>query len=155
MDLDGQLIHKWALAAQPGNYAQLLPNGNLIVAMKTKEGPTHLAAKGGWMMELDWYVILCGNIKTTHSIMILDAVPTATPYISHGNSYIKSLTQGFGPAEMIRRAMKASWGDYIRDVIAIGETVWEWYADDTCKLRTIPTAHSRMVMCWLVGNTTI
>ena len=54
MDLDGQLVHKWALAAQPGNYAQLLPNGNLIVAMKTKEGPTHLAAKGGWMMELDW-----------------------------------------------------------------------------------------------------
>ena len=53
-------------------------------------------------------VRLCGNIKTTHSIMILNPVPMATRYISYGNSYIKSLPQGFGSAEMILRAMKAS-----------------------------------------------
>ena len=54
LDLDGKLVHKWDLSAQPGNYAQLLPNGNLFVSVKTDEGPTHLMANGGHLMELDW-----------------------------------------------------------------------------------------------------
>ena len=46
LGLRGQIVHQWALPGQLGNYAQLLPGGNLLVTVKTGEGPG-LPAKGG------------------------------------------------------------------------------------------------------------
>ena len=32
VNMRGEVVHEWALPAPPGNYAYLLPNGNLLAA---------------------------------------------------------------------------------------------------------------------------
>ena len=52
--MKGDVVHEWKLPAMAGNYAYLLPNGNLLVAQRTKEGPADLPGKGGKLIEMDW-----------------------------------------------------------------------------------------------------
>ena len=75
IDMVGQVAHKWDLATKVGNYAQLLPTGNLLVSCQTAEGPK-LAAAGGRLLEMDWD----GNILWEH-----------TDHFHH--SFLRGLTQ--------------------------------------------------------------
>ena len=52
--MQGEVLHSWNLESQPGNYAYLLPNGNLLVAVLTPNGPPGLNAKGGKILEINW-----------------------------------------------------------------------------------------------------
>ena len=61
IDMAGEVVHKWILPQQLGNYAQLMPNGNLLVSCATGEGPK-LQAAGGRILELDWN----GNLIWEH-----------------------------------------------------------------------------------------
>ena len=54
LNMKGEVVHDWDLPGEPGNYAYLLPNGNLLAAVRTPDGPQRLPAKGGHMLELDW-----------------------------------------------------------------------------------------------------
>ena len=54
INMKGDVVHEWKLPSMPGNYAYLLPNGNLLAAQKTKEGPVDLPGKGGKLIEMDW-----------------------------------------------------------------------------------------------------
>ena len=35
----GEVLHEWSFPLCPGNYAYLMPNGNLLWAGRTDEGP--------------------------------------------------------------------------------------------------------------------
>ena len=54
IDLHGRVVHEWRLPGFAGLYAQLLPNGNLLAAVQTTDGPSGLRGKAGHMLELDW-----------------------------------------------------------------------------------------------------
>ena len=54
IDLAGNVVHQWALPGEPGNYARLLPNGNLFAACADNVSTLPFNAKGGRMVELDW-----------------------------------------------------------------------------------------------------
>ena len=54
MDMSGNIAHSWEMGGLPGNYAYLLPNGNLLAAIRTDEHVLGLSAKGGHMVEMDW-----------------------------------------------------------------------------------------------------
>ena len=54
IDLKGDLLHEWRLDGDLGAYAYLLPNGNLLAAIQTPNGPEGLQAKGGKIQEIDW-----------------------------------------------------------------------------------------------------
>ena len=53
INMKGDVVHEWKLPSMPGNYAYLLPNGNLLAAQKTKEGPVDLPGKGGKLIEME------------------------------------------------------------------------------------------------------
>jgi hypothetical protein len=54
VDMAGKVVHTWAIQGQPGNYAKLQPNGNLLVSTWMGKGPEGLAARGGLIQEMDW-----------------------------------------------------------------------------------------------------
>jgi hypothetical protein len=39
LNMRGEVVHEWNLPTQPGNYSYLMPNGNLLAAVQTNEGP--------------------------------------------------------------------------------------------------------------------
>ena len=52
--MKGEVLHQWDTDLPPGNYAYLLPNGNLLWAGETPEGPKPGGGKGGLIQEIDW-----------------------------------------------------------------------------------------------------
>ena len=53
VNMAGDIVHQWDLPAGPTNYGYLLPNGNLLIALRSDDSP-HEMARGGIMRELDW-----------------------------------------------------------------------------------------------------
>lgn len=43
----GEVLHQWSFPLTPGNYAYLLPNGNLLWSGRTEAGPPLRRGKGG------------------------------------------------------------------------------------------------------------
>jgi len=39
IDMTGEVVHQWDIPRQPGNYAKLQPNGNLLVSSWPGGGP--------------------------------------------------------------------------------------------------------------------
>ena len=54
IDMSGEVVHKWDTPGQPGNYAKLQPNGNLMISTEWGAGPEGLPARGGLIPEMDW-----------------------------------------------------------------------------------------------------
>ena len=54
IDMQGRIVHHWALPYRPGAYGYLLDNGHLLMAGRTGKSPVPFGGAGGTLMELDW-----------------------------------------------------------------------------------------------------
>jgi len=53
IDMQGRIVHHWALLYRPGAYGYLLDNGRLLMAGRTGKSPVPFGGAGGTLMELD------------------------------------------------------------------------------------------------------
>ena len=127
IDMRGEVVHQWELPNDVGNYAYLLENGNLLVAIRTEEKGPNLPAKGGHLIEYDWN----GNVVWEH----IDHMQHHDfKRKSNGNtvyaawtkqtdaSVIKSIPGGIEGTEY----EGCIYTDVIREIDATGKVVWEW-----------------------------
>ena len=64
IDMQGRLLHRWELTGWVRLQAILLPNGNLLYAIRNPEGPfPDIPYTGGEIIEMDWD----GNIVWQYS----------------------------------------------------------------------------------------
>ena len=123
----GEILHQWHFPLTPGNYAYLLPSGNLLWSGRTEEGPPLRRGKGGLLREYD-----------RHGAVLWE-------YIDHGQHHdfrrrADGTTIYIGweklPDAAARRVQGglpgsekdgAIWGDYLREVDARGRATWEWH----------------------------
>ncbi|MFC1665665.1 aryl-sulfate sulfotransferase [Pseudomonadota bacterium] len=128
IDMHGEVVHEWQLENDVGNYAYLLPNGNLLAAIRTTEGPQKLPAKGGKIQELDWD----GNVVWEH-------VDHAQHHDFRRRANGNTIYAGWElmPEEAhgrVRGGMPGTehemgiYSDYLREVNPAGDMVWEWRA---------------------------
>ena len=126
IDIEAKVVHQWNLPGRLGSLAYLLPGGNLLCSILTKDGPPVRQAKGGHILELDWD----GNI--------------VWEYVDHGQHHdFRRLSNGntmyLGWKEIAaKEASRVRGGisgmekdgkiyqDYIREISPSGKTVWEW-----------------------------
>ena len=138
VNMRGNVVHQWELADEPGHWAYLLPNGNLLSAVKTAEGP-HVAAKGGLIQELDW----SGNVVWEY---VDHTQHHDFQRLANGNTIYIGLEPL--PDEVTRRIQGGRtgteqeggvmMGDYLREVSPDGETVWEWHAHEELEIDRYP-----------------
>lgn len=127
----GEVLHKWNLPCQPGNYSYLLKNGNLLWAGKVAEGnlPT-TGGKGGWLREYDWD----GNViweyrdaNQHHDFRRLENGNTIylgwEAMLPENAARVRGGRPGTEKSGVI-------YGDYVREIDPAGNTVWEWHAQD-------------------------
>jgi hypothetical protein len=131
VDLDGNVVHRWALPYPPGAYGYLLPNGNLFYNGKTADNLENVPwwFKGGVVLEAD----PAGKILWEYR----------HPYHHHdgrrlanGNTIV--LTLETIPDHLARRVQGGLPGtewrggtilaDAVHEVTPAGETVWTWHA---------------------------
>jgi len=138
--MNGEILHHWNLAAKPGNYSYLLPNGNLLTAIETPDGPPGLYAKGGKIQELDWDGTIvweyqddyqhhdfrrCDNGNTVY--LGWELLPEDYASRVKGGDHGRTVPEGI-------------WGGYVREVNPEGETVWEWHFHENIEIEKYPNA---------------
>lgn len=138
VNMRGEVVHEWALPAPPGNYAYLLPNGNLLAALRTEEGPKGLAAKGGLMREFDW------EGKTVWEYVDHTQHHDFRRCANGNTAYLGWELMSKEAAARVRGGRAGTehkdgiWGDYIREVSPDGKTVWEWHAQTDQVIENYP-----------------
>ena len=171
INMHGEIVHEWDLPNHPGNYAQLLENGNLLVAVDTDEGPTGLSAKGGHIIEMDWD----GNTLWEHYDPFqhhdFRRLPNGnTIYLAWEHLDEKTAARIKGGLPGTERE-EGFFGDAIREVNPDGELVWEWSVSNDMDLEFFPInlviprheyahanslspcANGDLVINWRVNNT--
>jgi predicted Rdx family selenoprotein len=147
VDMDGEVVHQWKLPLPPGNYAYLLPNGNLLAGGRTSEGVKGLAAKGGRLYEMDWD----GNVVWKHqgigSVNDLRVLPNNNRLlIAHEpipEEYQRrvrdvEIAPWWGPR--LRGSVETQLGADLYEVNLDGEVVWEWHAHNHLDLNLFSPA---------------
>lgn len=141
IDNSGAIAHQWSLPGKLGSKACLLPNGNLLCSVFTRDGeriPGAIpipGALGGRMLELDWD----GNIVWEHTdpdqhhdLCRLDNGNTIylarEEMTSDEAERIQGGVPGTGlPAPELQGKMIA---DVIREITPNGDLTWEWRFKD-------------------------
>ena len=143
IDMSGELVHKWDLPQQLGNYAQLLPTGNLLVSCATGEGPK-LNAAGGRILELDWD----GNIIWEYTDHLqhhdFNRCPNGnTVYLAW--ELIPTVKAGgiIGGAPGSEHEDGGIYCDVVREVNPSGDLVFEWRMLDYFPMEKYPLRANR------------
>ncbi|MGE3246065.1 MAG: aryl-sulfate sulfotransferase [Beijerinckiaceae bacterium] len=152
LDMEGRVVHEWKLAGNPGGYARLLPNGNLIAATTTEGGPPFKGgAKGGLIQEMDWDGNIVWQYRDDwqhHDFRKLD----------NGNLlYAAWEPMPEGTAARVKGGIPGSegpdgmFGDLLREVTPDGETVWEWHIHSDMEIEKYPNNPlcTRRVFAWM------
>jgi hypothetical protein len=124
----GEVLHQWSFPLTPGNYAYLLPNGNLLWSGRTEDGPPLRRGKGGLLREYDWEGRVVSEYRDP-------AQHHDFRRLSNGNTiYLGWEPMPREATERVKGGQPGTehngimYGDYIREVTPRGETVWEWHA---------------------------
>jgi len=130
----GEVLHQWSFPLTPGNYAYLLPDGNLLWSGRTDDGPPLRRGKGGILREYDWE----GKVVWEHRD---PAQHHDFRRLANGNTiYLgwepmppedSRRVEGGRPGTERNGVM---YGDYIREVTPKGEIDWEWHAHSDMEL---------------------
>ena len=126
INMKGDVVHEWELPSMPGNYAYLLPNGNLLAAQKTKEGPVDLPGKGGKLIEMDWDGSIVWEYTDhfqNHDFRRLKNGNTVYAAWELMSPESASRVRGGRPNTEHKKGM---YGDVVREVDIEGNLVWEW-----------------------------
>jgi hypothetical protein len=160
IDMEGHEVHSWDLELPPGDYARLLPNGNLFANCKTPLEPDTFFPpftlfKGGAMLEVDWD----GNIVWEHR----------DPGHHHDGRRTESggavyLTVEEVPADLVPKIKGGQpgtewqgkmWADRIVEVDADGNQTWEWHAHEHLDPEKDVILETDLRNEWTHGNTIV
>lgn len=148
VNMAGEVVHEWQLPGEPGNYTYLMPNGNLLAAIRTKDGPQGLPAKGGHLIEMDWDGNTVWEHIDTHQHHDFRRLDDGnTVYLAWQlleDDQVKWHTGGLPGSEH----EDGVYGDVIREINPDGEVVWEWFvgtdmAEEMAKYPCHPAAWRR------------
>ena len=131
LGMRGEVLHQWHHPLIPGNYAYLLPNGNLLWSGRTREANLpDTGGKGGFLRELDWDGKVVWEYRDDNQHHDFRRLP-------NGNTvYIGWEAMRPENAARVRGGVPGTekngviYGDYVREVDPSGKTVWEWHAQD-------------------------
>lgn len=142
IDMRGEIRKKWDLPGTLGNYGQLLPNGNLLVTLKTPEGPDFMPG-GGRILEIDWDGTIvwdhadpfqhhdfnrCPNGNTVY--LAWERIPTGESKAQGGMAGTEHEDGGI-------------YHDVLREVNSDGDLVWEWRMADHFPFDRFPLRPNR------------
>ncbi|MCP5372246.1 MAG: aryl-sulfate sulfotransferase [Hyphomicrobiales bacterium] len=131
VDMWGQIVHRWQVENLPGNYGQLLPNGNLLYAGRVlPPAIPEFAGNGGQVIEMDWD----GNIVWEYR----------DPYLSHCFAPLRNGNIMVAKWHPVPEAIAAKvqggqpgterdgriYGEAVQEIDRDGKVVWEWFTFD-------------------------
>jgi hypothetical protein len=142
IDMAGKVVHQWDIPGQPGNYAKLQPNGNLLVSTWMGEGPEGLAARGGLIQEMDWDGNVVWECRDKNQHHDFHRLPNGNLiYLSWELMPADAAARVQGGGAGSEHAAGGIWGDLLVEVNSAGEKVWEWRIWEHVQIEEHPIMH--------------
>ncbi len=143
IDMEGNLVHQWTHQGKPGLHSELLPNGNLLIAINAEQKEVAFGGVGGIIQELDWN----SKVVWEYRLLSKDQVQHHTFHrMPNGNTLIlgwerktkeEALAKGRDPKTIPDKPVKYYgvdhfdfWSDFVVEVDRQGKIVWEWHVWD-------------------------
>ncbi len=139
LDMEGDVVHEWDVTGLRTGYSKLLPNGNLLTALRADLDAPAGREEARVIRELDWdgkAVWECDAPAQHHDFHRLANGNTA--FIGFERFRPDSIDRLRGGIPGTEMADGGVLGDYIREVDADGETAWEWHAQDDMEIEDYP-----------------
>lgn len=130
IDMNGRVAHEWALPGEVGSYAHLLPGGTLLATIHTKDGPEHLAGKGGHFVELDKGGRIVWDYRDDFQHHDFRRLANGNTIYIAWERLSPELTATIRGGKAGTDYPEGIWGDCLREVDRSGKLVWEWHARD-------------------------
>ncbi len=143
IDMEGYVVHTWESQYNPGYYAILLENGNLLRGGTLQGAPAPIGGASGIVQEIDWdgnvvweYKLMTDNEVHHHTfarmpngntLLLAWERKTLDEFIAKGRDPQKIPVTGPGFTGQFQHDF---WVDFVREVNPAGETVWEWHVWD-------------------------
>jgi hypothetical protein len=143
IDMKGDVVHQWTLPSEPGNYAYLLANGNLLAGVRTDDGPQRLPAKGGRLVELDWNSNVVWEHLDNHQHHDFRRCPNGNTIYLRWELLPDDVAKRVPGGIAGKEHADGMYADCVTEVSPTGQTVWEWHAIsemDVEKYPIYPTA---------------
>jgi hypothetical protein len=137
--MKGEVLHQWKHPSKPGNYAYMLPTGNLLWSGEVEDGPSPGGGKGGLLRELEWDGTIVWEYRDNgqhHDFRRLKNGNTI--YIGWENMPKEAQARMLGAEAGSEDNNGDTWSDYLREVTPSGETVWEWHAHEDLDIEDFP-----------------
>ena len=138
INMQGEVMHTWDLPNNVGNYAYLLPNGNLLAAIRTDEGPQGLPAKGGHLIEYDWDNNIVWEHVDNFQHHDFRRLPNGNTIYAAWELLDPALAKKIPGGIPGSEHADGMYGDVIREIDPSGKVVWEWHAATEMDVRKFP-----------------
>ena len=143
IDMEGNVVHTWKSRYNPGLYAELLPNGNLLRGARPPYKYCGISGVGGLVQEIDWN----GKVVWEYRMSSSNEVQHHCFFRrQNGNTLILGwerikndvmIAKGRKPETIPDKSVESKgishrdfWLDFVREVNQAGDTVWEWHVVD-------------------------
>jgi len=155
IDMDGNIVHMWKFNKRVGDFAYLLPNGNLIYPEKfPPKRLMHLGGVGNDLLEVDWN----NNLVYKYSDPLSHHVVRR---LRNGNTmFMRDIQVPEEIAKKIKGGIPNSeddngniYGTSFREVDRNGNIVWEWKPWEHLDLSIYTICPLEIRVDWNHGNT--
>ena len=143
IDMEGNIVHTWESKYNPGLYAVLLPNGNLLRASRPPYKYCGFDGVAGIVEEIDWdgKVVWSKEIATKNQVQHhgFSRMPNGNTLILGWERVSNEtlITKGRDPKTIPVKSVKGKgiyhrdfWLDFVTEVDPNGKVVWEWHVVD-------------------------
>jgi len=148
IDMEGNVVHKWETDNTTAEYAELLPNGNVLRGAEVHDRrAVYFGGSSGMVQELSWdnKVVWEYKLNSPKGVFhhAFDRMPNGNTLliaweqksweeaIAKGRkpelTYPKGIVSGMDPQ---KQPVQGIWPDMIQEVDKSGKVVWEWHAWD-------------------------
>jgi len=157
IDMAGEIVHRWKLPHRPGLYGYLLDNGHLFYGGKVMEDLDRFEAwprfKAGAALEVDWQGRTVWELRhpdhhhdarklRNGNVLLLCLRPLS-------DAIARRVQGGLSGTE----ANGVIYADYLLEMTAAGEIVWEWRSWEHLEPERYPITPQDHRAEWTHGNT--
>ncbi len=129
IDMEGQPVHTWKIPAEVGSYGELLPNGNLLYALKAPDDRLKdFDGAGGSILELDWDSNSVWKYEDSHLHHAFSRLPNGNTIVVRWVETPREIAQKVKGGLPDTEKDGVMWSDSIQEVNPSGRVVWEWKA---------------------------
>jgi len=136
IDMEGNIVHKWTFNKRPGDFTELLPNGNLLYPERFPTPKVmFLGGCGCDLLEVNWdNKVVWKHIdgEQHHIVRRLRNGNTVYPVVKEIPHNLNSKVKGGIPGS--EENGQSIFGDNLREVNPDGEIVWEWVGHERLDL---------------------